>query len=202
MSFIHQHHPDKGDGLKGRPFFLDSQKPDRSIPEPLPAAATSGFHTDMLGCAICSLNHCSQCYAEAALATQDPLTGGWKAILALATSLPATFSPNQSCRVQTGQEKIPEVCLGKPSWQQKDWDKPLKVHLNAKVHISRPKKKYKSFSCAGDKAATWHLSNKNYNRQSQLSKKNWSAWRFSVRSPGRTSTLWVSSRLDIVYGLL
>lgn len=97
-----------------------------------------------------------------------PLNWRWKAILALATSLPGTFSPNQSCRVQTGQEKIPEVCLGKLSLQQKDWDIPLKVHLNAKVHISRPKKKYKNFSCAGDKAGTWHLWNKNYDRQTQL----------------------------------
>lgn len=33
-----------------------------------------------------------------------PLVWRWKAILALSTSLPGTFSPNWSCRVQTGSD--------------------------------------------------------------------------------------------------
>lgn len=33
-----------------------------------------------------------------------PLDWRWKAILALATSLPGTLSPNQPCRVQTGSD--------------------------------------------------------------------------------------------------
>lgn len=103
VNFIHQHLPDKGDGLNGRSFFLDSQKPDRPIPEPPPAAASRVSHryawkgnlpSQSLFTVSCWNSPCNWW----------PLDWRWKAILALTTSLPGTFSPNWSCRVQTGSD--------------------------------------------------------------------------------------------------
>ena len=45
------------------------------MPEPLPAAATTGSHTDMPGGTVV-ISITIQCHAEAALATEAPLTGG------------------------------------------------------------------------------------------------------------------------------
>lgn len=118
------------------------------------------------------------------------------------TSLPGTFSPNQSGRVWPGQKKIPEVCLGKASLQQKDRDMHLKVHLNAKCTCQGPRKGAKGSAVQETKQVPGVCQIKIKTDNPNCPKKLTSLEIPFEKSRLRTSTFWVSSRLDIVYGLL
>lgn len=83
----------------------------------------------------------------------------WKAILALTTSSLALSH------------------LTDPAWENHLCSKrTFTFRDNAKVHTSRPKKRGKSFSCAGDKAGTWHLSNKIYQLPKKIGKLEDDLW--------------------------